>query len=100
MATIKQIELIVTDPKVRSGRPVVAGTSLEISVIAIARVVHEQNPEEIAEDFGLTLSQVYAALSYYYSHKVEIDASIRERQELAGALKEKRIGSRHQPLFG
>jgi len=46
----------------------------------------------------LTLPQVYAALAYYYDYKDEIDASIKERRQLAAAMKEKRVGSRHPPL--
>lgn len=99
METIQQIGLIATNPDVRGGRPCIAGTSLEVSVIAIARIVHGQSPEEIAADYELTLPQVYAALAYYYEHKEEIDAAIQKRRELATELKEKRVGSRHHPLF-
>ena len=38
----------------------------------------EFSPEEIAERYVATRSQVYAALAYYYEHKAEIDADIAE----------------------
>lgn len=99
-ATIQSINLISVNPKVRNGRPCIAGTSIEVSVIAIAKIVHGQSPEEIAADYELSLPQVYAALAYYYEHKIEIDRTIQERRKLAQEMKEKRVGSRRQPLFG
>jgi uncharacterized protein (DUF433 family) len=99
-ATIESINLISKNPGVRNGRPCIAGTSLEVSVIAIAKIVHGQSPEEIAADYELSLSQVYAALAYYYDHKAEIDTTIQERKKLAQAYKEKRVGSRHNTLLG
>lgn len=100
MEMVQSINLITTNPQVRNGRACIAGTTLEVAVIAIAKVVGGQDPEEIAADYGLTLAQVYAALSHYYENKQEIDATIQQRRQLAQSLKEARVGSRHQPLFG
>ena len=97
---IQSINLISTDPSVRNGRPCVAGTSVEVSVIVISKIMQEAEPDEIAADYDLSLAQVYAALAYYYDHKQEIDASISERRQLAQQMKEQRVGSRHSPLFG
>lgn len=98
--TVESINLIATNPQIRGGRPHIIGTTIEVAVIAIARVVHGQQPEEIAADYALSLPQVYAALSYYYDHKASIDATIQERRQLAESMKEARIGSRHTPPFG
>ena len=100
METFESINMISKSPNVRGGRPCIAGTSLEVAVIAIDKIVHRRNPEEIAADYTLSLSQVYAALAYYYDHKGEIDKTIKDRQQLAQEFKEKRVGSRHQSLFG
>lgn len=89
MEIIQSINLIAINPKVRNGRPHVAGTTIEVSAIAIAKIVHMQTPEDIANDYKLTLAQVYAALAYYYDHKVEIDASIADRRKLAQQLKDR-----------
>jgi uncharacterized protein (DUF433 family) len=98
MQTIQAINSIAVDPNVRSGRPHIAGTTIEVSAIAIAKIVHMQSPEEIASDYKLTLAQVYAALAYYYDHKSEIDASIQDRRKLAEQLKEQIIGNQPAPL--
>ncbi|HRQ38237.1 MAG TPA: DUF433 domain-containing protein [Chloroflexota bacterium] len=100
METVQSINLITTNPQVRNGRPCIAGTSLEVAVIATARVVGGQEPEEIAADYELSLPEVYAALAYYYEHKKEIDVTIQQRRQLAQSMKEAKVGSRHQPLFG
>ena len=100
MDTILSIDLISTNPAIRHGRPVIIGTGITVSDIAIAKIFHTKDADEIAEWYGLSLPQVYAALSYYYDHKVEIDADIRQRESNADAMKEKRVGSRHSPLFG
>ena len=99
-ATVQSINLITTNPKVRNGRPCIEGTTLEVSTIAIAKIIHGQSPDEIASDYRLTLAQVYAALAYYYDHKTEMDTSLRQRFNLAQELKEKRVGSRHPSLSG
>ena len=97
--TILNINLIASNPEVRGGRPVVAGTGVCVSDIAAAAVFHRLPPDGIAAEYGLTLAQVYAALAYYYEHKTGIDAELRERDELIAAAKEQRLGSRHDPLL-
>ena len=98
METVQSINLITTNPQVRNGRPCLAGTTLEVAVIATAKVMG-QEPEDIAADYELSLSQVYAALAYYYAHKQEVDSTIQQRHQLALSMKEARVGSRRQPLF-
>ncbi|MBI5958661.1 MAG: DUF433 domain-containing protein [Chloroflexi bacterium] len=100
MDTMLGINLIAMNPEVRAGRPYLLGTTITVADIAIAKIFHRLEPEEIAENHNLTLPQVYAALAYYYDHKAEIDANIQERRRLAAEMKEKRVGSRHQSLFG
>jgi uncharacterized protein (DUF433 family) len=95
---VQSINLIAINPAVRNGRPIIAGTSIEVSAIAIAKIVHRQEPEEIASDYKLSLAQIYAALAYYYDHKAEIDASIDYRRELTRQLKEQIVGNQSKPL--
>jgi uncharacterized protein (DUF433 family) len=99
-ATIQSINLISTDPNIRNGRPCIAGTSIEVSVIVIAKIVQGLEPDEIAANYEIALAQVYTALAYYYENKQAIDASIGERQQLAQKMKVAQVGSRHTPLFG
>lgn len=97
--TVHSIDLITSNPTIRGGRPVLAGTSLRVLDIAVQKVFHRQTPDEIAQHFQISLPQVYAALAYYYQHKPEIDADIREQDKLAREYKEKQIGSRHVTIL-
>ncbi|MBI5961001.1 MAG: DUF433 domain-containing protein [Chloroflexi bacterium] len=99
-ATILSINLITADPKVRGGRPCIAGTGLRVSDIVMAMLFHDQNPGEIAAAYEVPLAGVHAALAYYYEHKTEIDEDIRQQIAKAKELKEKRVGSTPPFLFG
>lgn len=82
MSTVCDIgQLISRDPKIRGGRPCVAGTG-----VSVRRIVgwHKMGliPEEIADKFGhLSLAQVYAALAYYHANYEEIEHDIRTEEE-------------------
>lgn len=93
MEAIQSINLIAINPKVRKGRPYIIGTTITVSDIAIAKIYHGQDADGIADWYGLTLPQVYAALAYYYDHKAEMDEQIRTQIRRAQELKEKRVGN-------
>ncbi len=70
--------LIVQSPKVRGGRPRVAGTGVTVQRI-VGWYKLGLSPEEIADEFGhLSLAQVHAALAYYHANRAEIEAAIAE----------------------
>lgn len=93
METIQSINLIAINPKVRNGRPYIVGTTVTVADVAIAKIYHGQDADGIADWYGLTLPQVYAALAYYYDHKAEMDDQVRELLRRAEELKEKRVGN-------
>ena len=98
MQTIQTIDLIAVDPDVRQGVPILAGTTVTVADVMMAKVYHHQEPDEIAEWYNLTLAQVHAALAFYYIHKEMMDQQIRDRIRRSESLKEQRIGSRHSLL--
>lgn len=62
-----------------------------VSVFQIGEMYTEAGyaPEDIADQLGLSLAEVHAALAYYYDHPDEMEA-IRERGEtLENELKER-----------
>ena len=68
--------LITIDPKLHSGRPLIAGTGTSVRRIA-ALYKQGYSAEEIASDKDyLTLAQVYAALTYYHASREEIEADL------------------------
>jgi uncharacterized protein (DUF433 family) len=78
MITVHSIETIVSDPQVRGGQPIIAGTNLRVSDLIASHLYRGLAPEELAVNFKLSLGQVYAALAYYYQHKAEMDMQMRE----------------------
>lgn len=81
MASVTEIgTLIDRDPKVRGGRPKIAGTGLTVSRIA-GWYKMGMTPDEIALEYPhLTLAQVHAALAYYHVNRDEIEADIAQQQ--------------------
>lgn len=88
MTITLSIDLISSDPAVRGGRPCLAGTGLRVTDIVMAHLFHDRSADEIAADYGVPLAGVYAGLAYYYQHKAELDADIREQIEAARRLKQ------------
>jgi uncharacterized protein (DUF433 family) len=71
---------ITTDPNSDGCRPVIAGT--RTSVRRIAGLYNQgNNAEEIARRLNhLTITQIYAALTYYHANREEIDKDIADEQ--------------------
>jgi uncharacterized protein (DUF433 family) len=80
--TILAIEHIVTSPNVNSGKPRIAETRMRVQDVVY---YHHAgwSIDRIGAEFDLTLGQIHAALSYYFDHKDEIDADIREDDKFA-----------------
>lgn len=66
--------LIIRNPEIHGGCPIIAGTEVTVRQIAIW-YKQGYSAEEIAPRIGsLNLAQVYAALTYYHLNRQEIDA--------------------------
>ncbi|MCE7947040.1 MAG: DUF433 domain-containing protein [Chloroflexi bacterium CFX4] len=99
METTLSINLITSNPKVRGGRPCLAGTGLRVSDIVLAHLYHKQTPDEVAAGYAVPIAAVYAALAYYYEHKTELDADLREQIKQAQRLKQNWIDHGGTPLL-
>ena len=67
---------IVSDPNLRHGEPILAGTATPVR--AVAELWNQgMSPEEIPLHLPhLTIQKVFAALHYYTGHRAAIDARI------------------------
>jgi uncharacterized protein (DUF433 family) len=74
-------------PDVRGGRPRIAGTRIAVADVVIMHLRLGQSLEEIAGKYALDLSDVYAAMAYYYDHRSEIDGSIEADEAFAEAFR-------------
>lgn len=75
MATQLLENLVVIDPKLHKGRPIVAGTGVAVRTI-VGHYKLGLSAEEIADDMNVSLAGVYAALAYYHANIPEIEADI------------------------
>ena len=74
---------IVITPGVRFGKPRIARTRITVSDVASMYLEGKRSLEDIADTFDLSLASVFAAMSYYYDHREEIDRRTREGREFA-----------------
>lgn len=65
------------------GVPLLAGTTTKVVEVALDRIAYHWDADEIQRQHPhLSLGQIYAALTYYYDHKEEMD------REIDGQLRE------------
>ena len=70
------------------GEPIIASTRIKVRMIALDRIVHGWDADEIQRHHpDLTLGQVHSALAYYFDHKEEMDRDIAERRERIAELR-------------
>ena len=81
-------EHIAITPGVVGGKPRIAGRRIKVEHIAIWHERLGMSADEIATEYDLTLSDVYAALAYYFDHREEIDRDIQEGEAFAEALRQ------------
>ena len=77
-------EYIVKTPGTCGGKARLNGHRIRVMDIAIMSEEREMSPDEIASSLNISLSQVHAALAYYFDHLDEIHEEIRlsiEREE-------------------
>ncbi len=78
--------LIVSDPKICGGRPRIEGSRITVRHIVIDYRAG-MTPEEMLEDKPhLSMAKIYAALTYYYANKAEIDADIEAHNQACQKL--------------
>lgn len=67
---------IAISEDVAGGKPRIAGHRITVQHIVIWHERKGLSADEIASNHGLSLADVYAALTYYYDHRQEIDEAI------------------------
>ncbi|GJM41714.1 MAG: hypothetical protein DHS20C20_19960 [Ardenticatenaceae bacterium] len=73
--------------EIRNGKPYLVGTRMTVSDIVIMHFRQGQSLEEIAAKYDLLLASVYAAISYYFDHKSQIDSEIDQSQTFYETMK-------------
>jgi uncharacterized protein (DUF433 family) len=79
---------IVSTPGVCGGRPRIDGHRITVEDVAIWHERMGLSAEEIVSDHpSITLSDVHAALAYYYDHRERIDQAILEGKRFVEEMK-------------
>src|SRR6266849_3336947 len=81
---------IVSTPGVCGGRPRIDGHRITVEDVAIWHARMGMSPDEIVSAHpSITLSDVHAALAYYYEHRERIDTDIKEGEQFVQEIKAK-----------
>ena len=98
MATKSLDQHIEATPDVAGGKPRITGHRITVQDIVIWHERLGRSADEIATDYDLALADVYAALTYYFDHRAEIDESIEEGDAFAEALRQETPSALRQKL--
>lgn len=76
-----QARKIVRNKDICGGVPIVEGSRIRISDIAVLYDFEGLKPEQIADEFPtISIADVFSALTYYTEHREEIRKEIKERK--------------------
>lgn len=76
-------------PGVCGGKPRIAGHRITVQNIAVWCVRMGMSPDEVAQQYDVTLADIHAALAYYFDHREEIDRGIVEDEQFVESLRAK-----------
>lgn len=98
--TVLSIDLIVSDPAIRNGRPIIAGTTMRVQDIVAGFHHKGYSVDDLLMHYPhLNRAQIHAALAYYYAHQDAIDQQIADDEAFAQKAKAEGLGQRHPPLL-
>jgi uncharacterized protein (DUF433 family) len=81
---------IVSTPGTCGGRPRIEGHRITVEDVAIWQERMGMSPDEIVSAHpSITLSDVHAALAYYFENRARIDADIQEGERFVREMKAK-----------
>ena len=93
-------EYIGVRPGYCGGEPHILGHRIKVRHVALWHERMGMTPTQIAATYPtITLSQVHAALAYYYDHRDEIQAAIEEERRFVEEQKAKTPPSRLQEIL-
>jgi uncharacterized protein (DUF433 family) len=64
-------------PGIAGGKPRIAGHRITVQDVVIWHERMGKSVDEIAAEHELEISDIYAALAYYFDHRAEIDDALR-----------------------
>lgn len=81
-----------SQPGVCGGKPCIAGTRIRVQDVFVWHELQGQSADEIVSRFPqLTMADVYAALSYYWDHRDEIQLDMQAESDLVTRLRQQSV---------
>src|SRR3990170_2869898 len=81
---------IEISPQKCGGRPCIAGTRIRVQDVYVWHELQGRSPDEIVSGFPqLSLADVYAALAYFWDHRIEILDDMKQQDALVEEMKAK-----------
>lgn|SRR5487761_712006 len=94
-------ERVVSRPNVCGGKPCIADTRIRVQDVYVWHELQGLSADEIVSRFQrLTMADVYAALSYYWDHRDEIQRQMLEETDFVGRMRRKHPSPLKQKLAG
>ena len=100
MVTKTLDEHIEITPEIKGGRPRIAGHRITVHDIVIWHEWLGHTVDEIANDYNLSIADVYAALAYYHDHREEIDKAIKDDAKFIESFKKEFPSKLKKKLHG
>jgi uncharacterized protein (DUF433 family) len=87
--TAQPRQYVTSTPGVCGGKPCISGTRIRVWDIAV-RAQAGMSPDEVLADFPhLTLSDVYAALAYFYDNRQAIEQQAADDERFVEQLRQR-----------
>ena len=100
MATKSLDQRVIKAPSICGGKPRIDGHRITVENIAVWHDRFGRSADAIASECDVGLADIYAALAYYFAHREEIDASLRERRAFIEQLRQETPSKLHRKLEG
>ena len=91
---------IAISEDVANGRPRIAGHRITVQHIVIWHERMGLSADEIASNHGLSLAEIYAALTHYNDHRQEIDKAILADESYVTELRKRLTSKLSDPIGG
>ena len=89
---------IETTPGICGGKPRVAGHRISVQQIVLWHDRMGKSADEIASEYNLETSDVYAALAYYFDHREDIDKAIEDSANWIEEMRQRTLSLVKQKL--
>src|SRR3954447_3746129 len=92
-------QYVSSTPGVCGGKPCIAGTRIRVQDVYVWHELQGLSADEIVSRFQhITMADVYAALSYYWDNRDEIQRQMQEETEFVEQMKAKHLSPLKEKL--